>query len=173
MRQDQAGEGAGSGTERDRIAPVRSADDLVATAQLFRAYAASLDVDLCFQGFDAELAGLPGKYGPPTGELLLARAVDGRPVGCVALRAPEHAGSCEMKRLYVAPAARGTGLGARLVQAIVAEAARRGYREMRLDSLPSMTAAVALYRKLGFAPMEPYYATPVAGTVFLRRSLIS
>jgi ribosomal protein S18 acetylase RimI-like enzyme len=78
---------------------------------------------------------------------------------------------CEMKRLYVAPEARGTGLGTRLVEAVVAEAERRGYREMRLDTLPSMTTAQALYRALGFEPMEPYYHTPVAGTVFMHRRL--
>jgi ribosomal protein S18 acetylase RimI-like enzyme len=76
-----------------------------------------------------------------------------------------------MKRLYVAPQGRGCGLGARLIAAVLREAERIGYREMRLDTLPSMTAAVALYRRLGFAPMEPYYATPVVGTIFLRRPL--
>lgn len=153
------------------IRPVRSADDLAATVALFRAYAASLAVDLAYQDFEAELATMPGRYARPAGELLLAREDGGAPIGCVALRALESPGICEMKRLYVAPAGRGTGLGRRLVDAILGVAERIGHREVRLDTLPSMTAALALYGAFGFEPTEAYYATPVAGTVFLRRRL--
>ncbi len=153
------------------ISPVRTADDLAATIELFRAYAASLDVDLAYQGFEAEMAAMPGKYAPPTGELLLARDAAGRPIGCVGLRPIEPAGCCEMKRLYVSPEGRGSGLGKALVEALVEVAERIGYREMRLDTLPSMAGAQALYRKLGFEVMQPYYETPVAGTIFMRRAL--
>lgn len=154
-----------------RISPVRSAADLEATARLFGAYAASLAIDLSYQGFAAELATLPGRYAAPAGELLLARDLHGEPLGCVGLRPMEPQGCCEMKRLYVAPRGRGLGLGRALVDAVVGEAARIGYREMRLDTLPSMAGAIALYGKAGFRPIEPYYDTPVAGTIFLARPL--
>jgi ribosomal protein S18 acetylase RimI-like enzyme len=145
-------------------------DDLVEVAALFREYAASLPVDLGYQGFEAELAGLPGKYAPPQGVLLIARGVDDEAVGCVALRAIE-AGVCEMKRLYVRPAGRGTGLGRALARAIIDAARKAGYREMRLDTLPSMTTALALYEGLGFRGIAPYYETPVENTVFLSLDL--
>src|SRR5271168_817477 len=154
-----------------RIAPVRTDNDLASTVRLFRAYAYSLDIDLSYQDFEVEMETMPGKYAPPAGELLLARRSNGTPVGCVRLRPIEPHGCCEMKRLYVSPEGRGFGLGARLVGAVVKEAERIGYREMRLDTLPSMAGAIALYRKLGFEPMEPYYDTPVIGTIFMRRSL--
>ena len=153
------------------IAPVRTADDLAATVRLFRAYAASLDVDLSYQDFEAEMAAMPGKYAPPAGELLLARDAEGKPLGCVGLRPMEPPGCCEMKRLYVSPEGRGIGLGKALVDAIVEVAERIGYREMKLDTLPSMVGAQSLYRKLGFDVSEPYYDTPVAGTLFMRRKL--
>lgn len=154
------------------IRPVRGPDDLAAVIALFRAYAESLDVDLAYQGFEEEMAAMPGKYASPGGELLLARGADGAPLGAVALRPVEPAGCCEMKRLYVAPAGRGLGVGEALVRALLNEARRIGYREIRLDTLPSMAAAFALYRKLGFVEMDPYYDTPVAGTRFLRLALI-
>ncbi len=153
------------------IAPVRTADDLAEVITLFRAYAESLDVDLSYQDFDAEMAAMPGKYAPPAGALLLARNAAGIPVGCVGLRQIEPDGSCEMKRLYVAPQGRGLGLGEALVHAVVKEAKHIGYRDMKLDTLPSMTAAIALYRKLGFVPAAPYYDTPIAGTHFMRLPL--
>ena len=155
-----------------RITPVRTANDLASIVKLFRAYASSLEIDLSYQGFGAEIEAMPGKYVPPAGELLLARDSNGFPMGCVGLRPIEPPGCCEMKRLYVSPGARGLGLGERLVDAVVKEAERIGYREMRLDTLPSMAGAIALYRKLGFEPIEPYYDTPVIGTIFMRRSLI-
>ena len=145
--------------------------DFKDAAALFRAYAASLRIDLAYQGFEAELAALPGKYGPPSGVLLLARGENGAPLGCVALRALDPEGCCEMKRLYVAPAARGLGMGQALVDAVVSQAARIGYNEMLLDTLPTMAGALALYRKAGFNLINAYYDTPIAGTVFLAKRL--
>lgn len=149
---------------------VREPDDLAAVADLFRAYAASLNVDLCFQNFDAELAGLPGKYALPSGGLFLVRDGGGVPMGCAAFRRLEE-GVAEMKRLYVTPEGRGQGLGRFLTDLVIEEAAQAGYREIRLDTLPAMQAALALYRSCGFEERGAYYDTPVAGTVFLRRSL--
>ena len=153
------------------IRAVRTGEDLRAVAGLFQGYAASLPVDLGYQDFAAELAGLPGKYAPPGGALLLARAADGAPLGCVGLRAISPEGCCEMKRLFVLPAARGLGLGAALVRAVVEAARARGYGELRLDTLPSMRAAIAMYEQLGFERMEPYYAPTPEGTVFMRLRL--
>lgn len=158
-------------TPRPIIIPVRRRSDLEGVARLFRDYEASLDTDLCFQGFEAEVASLPGKYAPPTGELLIARSDEGQVIGCVALRAVEPEGSCEMKRLYVAPAGRGLGLGKALMGAVIGEARRLGYREMRLDTLPSMLTAQAMYRAAGFREIAPYYDTPVGGTVFMALDL--
>lgn len=149
------------------IRPVVTPEDLAATASLFRAYAAALSVDLAYQDFETELAALPGKYAPPGGALLLARGADGAPLGCVAMRSMEPVGCCEMKRLYVAPKARGLGLGKALVEAVLEAARHTGYRELRLDTLPEMTDAQALYARLGFVRIAPYYDTPIAGTVFM------
>jgi ribosomal protein S18 acetylase RimI-like enzyme len=154
-----------------QIRPARSATDLEAAVQLFNAYASSLGIDLCFQDFATELRTLPGKYAPPDGELLLARDIFGDPMGCVGLRPIAADGCCEMKRLYVSPRARGLGLGKALIEAIIAEAERIGYQEMRLDTLPTMAEAIALYRKAGFMPIKAYYDTPLAGTIFLARAL--
>ena len=153
------------------IQPARTADDLAAIVTLFEAYAASLAVDLAYQDFAAELVALPGRYAPPRGALLIARDADGNALGCVAMRPLNDPNRCEMKRLYVAPAGRGLGLGRLLMQALIEEARRIGYREMRLDTLPGMTVAQALYRAAGFEPVEPYYETPIAGTVFMRLGL--
>ena len=154
-----------------QIRPVRNAEDLSATVGLFRAYAASLGIDLTYQDFEAELAGMPGKYAPPQGELLLARGAGDAPIGCVALRAVAPDGCCEMKRLYVSPEARGSGLGRVLVEAVIEAAKGNGYRELRLDTLPDMIEAQALYERLGFARIAPYYDTPIVGTVFMARAL--
>lgn len=154
-----------------RIETACSAADLAAITRLFEAYAASISVDLGYQDFATELATLPGKYAPPAGTLLLARDATGEPLGCVALRPIAPAGCCEMKRLYVVPAARGLRLGRALVDAVTREAKRIGYAEMRLDTLPTMSAAIALYRAAGFAPIAPYYDTPIVGTLFFARPL--
>ena len=131
------------------IAPAAGQADLDAARALFRAYAASLPIDLAYQGFATELATLPGAYAAPAGALLLARDGAGAAIGCAALRPLAEPGCCEMKRLFVAPTARGLGLGRVLMEAIVGEAARLGYREVRLDTLPTMTAAIAMYRAAG------------------------
>jgi len=154
---------------RIEIIPALSADDVACVRALFAEYAATLGVDLGYQGFAAELAGLPGTYAPPGGRLLLAR-VDGAPAGCVALR-PRDATTCEMKRLYVRPDRQGLGLGRRLAEQLIAEARRAGYATMLLDTLPSMHGAQQLYAKLGFVRREPYFASPVAGNVFMELRL--
>lgn len=149
------------------IVPARAADDLAAVAELFAGYAASLPVDLGYQDFDGELAALPGKYAPPAGELFLARDAAGAPLGCVGLRPLPDDGCCEMKRLFLLPAARGLGLGRALTESVVAHARTLGYRELRLDTLASMTTAQALYGSMGFERIEPYYAPTPEGTVFM------
>lgn len=150
---------------------VRNPDDLVAVIALMRAYASSLPVDLGYQNFEAEMAAMPGKYAAPMGALLLARRSDGLPIGCVALRPMHEPGRCEMKRLYIAPEGRGQGLGRRLVEALMQDARRIGYREICLDTLPHMADAMGLYAKLGFAAIPPYYGPAPTGTRFLGRML--
>jgi len=152
-----------------RIEPVNGEADLADVRALFREYADALGVDLGFQGFEAELAGLPGDYAPPRGRLLIARE-SGRAVGCAALR-PLGPDVCEAKRLYVRPEARGTGLGRQLTDALIAEARAIGYGRLRLDTLPGMTQAIALYRSLGFRVIAPYRYNPIEGTLFLEKDL--
>ena len=147
------------------IRPAETDRDLSAVRQLFREYAQGLGVDLCFQGFEAELATLPGRYVPPRGRLMLAWS-DDKAVGCAALR-PLEGEACEMKRLYVQPAARGQQLGRRLAERICEEARKAGYRRICLDTLPSMSAALHLYSTLGFRPIEPYVFNPIEGAIFL------
>ncbi len=159
------------GAERGRprsaegAALIADADDVELVRTLFREYADSLGVDLSFQGFEQELAALPGGY-----DAVLVATVGGTPAGCVGVR-PLVEGTCEMKRLYLRPAARGTGLGRALAQAAIARARELGYGHMRLDTLPAMTEARALYRSLGFVEIEPYRHNPVAGTAFLELQL--
>ena len=152
---------------RFAIAPARSGADRRDVAALRARYAESLPIDLGYQDFRTELSTLPGKYSPPAGELLLARDERGRPCGCVGVRPLAPSGLCEMKRLYTVAEARGLGLGLALVGAAIDHARQRGYREIRLDTLPGMTQAAALYRRLGFATTEPYYEPTPPGTAFM------
>ncbi|HEY6866282.1 MAG TPA: GNAT family N-acetyltransferase [Candidatus Eisenbacteria bacterium] len=151
------------------IRPARVPDEIPEIRRLMREYADALGVDLCFQGFDRELEELPGDYAPPRGALLVA-GPPGALAGCVALRALE-ADACEMKRLFVRPGFRGTGLGGRLARAVLDEARRIGYRRMRLDTLPMMVEAIALYHRLGFREIEPYRHNPVPGTLYMEAAL--
>jgi hypoxanthine phosphoribosyltransferase len=134
-------------------------------------YARSLKINLCFQGFDQELAELPGRYAAPTGGLWLA-LMKRRPVGCAALRKLND-DVCEMKRLYVRPAARGQGLGRRLAVTAIQAARQRRYKQMRLDTLGSMKEAISLYEGLGFRPIASYYSNPSPGAVFMELALNS
>lgn len=153
-----------------KLKQIGSTEETAHARELFEEYAAWLGVDLCFQGFEEELRDLPGRYSPPDGRLLLA--IDGEHVaGCVALRriGPD---TCEMKRLYVRPAFRGSGLGRELVTAIIEEARIIGYKKMRLDTLPRvMEQAVKVYRSFGFEETEPYYSSPVDGTAYMELAL--
>ena len=151
------------------IRPASSSDDLTRARELFQEYAGSLPFDLSFQDFQRELAGLPGAYAPPAGEILLALE-GGEAAGCVALRALGP-GVCEMKRLYVRGAHRGSGLGRRLVEAILHAARERGYRRMRLDTVPGMEAAIALYRACGFREIDPYRPNPIPGAMYMEADL--
>jgi putative acetyltransferase len=146
------------------ISRAQTPDQINEVRRLFREYERFLDVDLCFQSFEEELAGLPGKYGPPDGVLLMA--MDGRQVaGCVALRKLED-GVCEMKRLYLRPQYRRRGLGRLLAERILSEAAALGYRVMRLDTLDKLKEAMGLYEAMGFRRREPYYGNPLPGVVY-------
>ena len=157
-----------SATERLGIRPA-GAGDVAPCRELFLEYQQSLGVSLCFQGFDAELAGLPGDYVPPRGGLWLA-TVDGALAGCVALR-PLADDVAEMKRLYVRPAFRGNGLGRALTEHVIAAARERRYRTLKLDTLPSMARAQQLYERLGFVETAPYNDNPVDGVRFLALDL--
>lgn len=154
-----------------RIVAARTSAEFQDAVRLFGAYAGTLGVDLSFQNFEDELENMPGEYAPPKGELLLARAADGEAVGCVALRPLDMPGVCEMKRLYVARKGRRLGAGKALVDAIIETAVKAGYSEMRLDTLPSMAAALALYAEAGFEQIAPYYNSPIRGAVFLAKKL--
>ena len=147
-----------------RIIRAQSPDEIDEVRRLFREYERFLDVDLCFQSFEEELAGLPGKYGPPDGVLLMA--MDGRQsAGCVALRKVEDR-VCEMKRLYLRPQYRARGVGRLLAERILSEATALGYSVMRLDTLDKLKAAMGLYEAMGFRRREPYYGNPLPGVVY-------
>lgn len=152
-------------------ARVRQADmsDLDDVRTLLREYEATLPFALAFQGFDEELASLPGDYAPPGGALLVAE-VGGELAGCVALR-DLGGGTCELKRLFVRPRHRGARLGLRLTETMLAEARARGYARMRLDTTPGMEAAQAIYARLGFRDVPAYTANPVPGARFMELEL--
>jgi len=144
------------------IRPASSPDDLAAVRRLFTAYAQSLDFSLCFQGFDEELATLPGKYAPAQKGALLLGFAGAEAVGVVGLR-DLGGGMSEMKRLYIAPEGRGRNLGRGLADAVIAEARQQGYRAIRLDTFPSMVAANRIYDALNFQDIPAYYDNPLPG----------
>jgi len=149
-----------------------SDSDLAEAAALFREYQRWLGVDLCFQGFEEELAGLPGAYAAPQGVLLLAKD-GGHSAGCVAVRplSGVEPGICEMKRLYVRDRWRGSGLGRRLAEATFEHARTAGFRRMLLDTLPQLTVAKEMYRRMGFVETDPYYENPLPGVVYMEKIL--
>jgi len=144
------------------ITAATTPDDIAAVRRLFLAYAQSLEFSLCFQGFDEELAGLPGKYASEARGALLLAKVNGQAVGVVGLRDLGD-GIAEMKRLYIDPAGRGHNFGRALTDAVLTEARRFGYRALRLDTFPSMVAANRIYDALGFRDIPPYYDNPLPG----------
>lgn len=185
MRQDELTPTMPNASEAAAIREATTARDVEFARELFLEYAQWLAVDLCFQGFDAELATLPGMYAPPRGRLLLAGA-PGEAFACAALRPlSEETGCCggerqeaagatlvgEVKRLYVQPSHRREGWGERLARTLIAEARVVGYRELKLDTLDRMAAARALYASLGFRECEPYYRNPLPGVVYMSLSL--
>jgi putative acetyltransferase len=152
------------------IFPALSPAQIAQARELFLEYAQSLGFSLCFQGFDKELAGLPGDYAAPEGRLLLAAHED-QLVGCVALHKLEPQ-ICEMKRLYVRPKFRGNGFGRALADRVIVEARRIGYCRIRLDTIESvMKGAVAMYRNIGFLEIAPYCSNPIAGTLYMELQL--
>jgi len=152
-----------------QIFEARSGESVEAVRRLFHEYASALDFDLEFQHFDDEMKTFPTQYSNPTGCLLVAY-VEAEAVGCVGLRKYEKM-VCEMKRLYVRPEFRGLNIGKGLAVRIIEEAGRRGYSRMRLDTVPSMQAAIALYRKLGFKEIPQYRNNPIPGALFFELQL--
>lgn len=156
-----------------RLSPADGLEELDAARAIMREYAESLGIDLCFQGFDTELASLPGDYAEPAGVLMLAW-VDGELAGCGAMRPfrdGDYANACEMKRLYVRRAFRRFGLGRLLAEALMGVAVQAGYSTMLLDTLDDMEAARELYASLGFEEIPPYYFNPIAGAHYLKADL--
>jgi putative acetyltransferase len=153
------------------IIQAETEEQLATVRELMLEYAAWLEFELCFQGFEEELRTLPGKYALPDGRLLLAMW-SGETAGIGALRPLKEAGVCEMKRLYVRPRFRGHSIGLSLAQRLIRDAAEIGYERMRLDTVPGkMDSAIAMYRRLGFEPIEPYYGTPISQTLFMELTL--
>ena len=156
-----------------QIQPFAGPFELDSVRALLSEYARSLDIDLCFQNFETELAALPGDYAAPRGALMLAWSQH-ELVGCCALRpldAVDYPNACEMKRLYVRPALRGSGLGRRLAEAVMEAAQQAGYATMLLDTLSEMETARAMYQELGFTEVPPYYYNPIAGAHYLMARL--
>jgi len=160
-------------TQSIRFVEPNTPEELNTVRGIFREYADSLRIDLCFQDFEAELVGLPGEYGPPRGALLLA-LVDEALAGCCALRpldAAAYPNACEMKRLYVRAAFRKLGVGRQLAEAILERARLFGYGCVLLDALDDMESAGALYHDLGFVEIAPYYHNPIEGAHYLKIDL--
>lgn len=160
-------------SEPIQIQALEGAADIEQVRALFKEYANSLDIDLCFQNFEAELAGLPGDYAPPRGALFMAHSAHDM-VGCCALRpldTADYPNACEMKRLYVRPALRGKGLGRRLAEAVMQAASLAGYTYVLLDTLSEMETARAMYQELGFVEIAPYYFNPIEGAHYLMARL--
>jgi putative acetyltransferase len=154
------------------VVPASTAE-IDAVRDIFREYARGLGVDLCFQQFDRELAGLPGDYAQPRGKLMLA-TVNGEVAGCCAVRpldSSDYPNACEMKRLYVRPQFRGLGLGRQLVEEAMEAAREAGYASVLLDTLDDMEAARSLYEDLGFKEIPPYYHNPIPGAHYLKADL--
>lgn len=149
------------------IRQAMSESEVASAKDLFAEYAASLGFTLCFQGFDEELAGLPGEYVPPGGRLLLAY-VDDKPAGCAALHGLGTEGDCEVKRLYVRPEFRGQKIGKQLMDAVLAAARETGYRRMLLDTIRGkMDRAITMYRDYGFQEIPSYRVNPVEGVMYM------
>lgn len=156
-----------------QIQALSEPSELAELRALLTEYARSLNIDLCFQNFEAELTALPGDYAPPRGTLMLARARN-ELVGCCALRpldTVDYPNACEMKRLYVRPALRGSGIGRRLAEAVMEAAQQAGYATMLLDTLSEMETARAMYQDLGFTEVPPYYYNPIEGAHYLMARL--
>ena len=160
-------------TARVTLRLARFPDDLDTVRSLFRDYQTDMGIDLCFQGFEAELSNLPGEYAQPSGSVLVA-CVDGEPAGCCAFRPltnTDHLDACEMKRLFVRRAFRGFGLGRLLVDQVMSDARLAGYTTMLLDTLSDMETARALYQESGFVEVAPYYHNPISGAHYLKVDL--
>ena len=147
------------------IIEAKTEQDIYVARALFKEYTDGLGIDLTFQNYEQELARLETIYLPPSGSLLLGE-YNGSFVGCVGLRKLDNL-SCEMKRLYIKPEARGKGLGSALCKRIIQRGKQLGFKRMRLDTLPSMTGALTLYKRFGFYEIEPYYKNPIPGTIYM------
>lgn len=154
-----------------KIIEASSTEHIDIARRLFREYQVFLGEDLCFQGFEEELASLPGKYADPTGSILIAEHNDDF-VGCVAVR-PLEGETCEMKRLYVKPEAQGMRAGEKLAELIIEKASELGYKKMQLDTLQRLDKALSLYKKLGFKRISPYYGNPLDEVIYLELELAS
>jgi ribosomal protein S18 acetylase RimI-like enzyme len=153
-----------------KLIQATSESEVQEVRKLFEEYHAWLGLNLCFQNFEGELASLPGDYTPPDGRLILAMDHD-EVAGCIAVRKLDD-GICEMKRLYVRPTFRGTGLGRLLAESLIEAAKEMGYEKMRLDTLPGrMDQAIAMYQRLGFKNIDAYYFNPVEGAAFMELDL--